>query len=75
MWIIHFLFFSYPKQRDSLVACKKTDDQEEEEHMSVKSAIKNFRQSRVWKITSVYILARSRSNAESAIKRVIVRSI
>jgi len=53
----------------------KNEEEEEEEHMSVKSAIKNFRQSRVWKITSVFILARSRSNAKCVIKRLLIKAL
>jgi hypothetical protein len=60
-----------PRRRD--LGQRSAQDQEED--MSVKSAIKNFRQSVIWKITRVHIRARSRSNAEFVIKRLIDKTI
>ena len=60
-----------PRRRD--LGQRSAQDQEED--MSVKSAIKNLRQSRIWKITSVFILARSRSSAQYVIKRLIDKAL
>jgi hypothetical protein len=43
--------------------------------VSVKCVIKNFRRSVIWQDIRASILARSRSNAECAIKRLMIKAL